>query len=81
MTNDIVGMWADRDDCTLEFPFGCYDGIKGVRRFYQEIMGDRTQDEVFERIKGVMCASLYENQILEVAEDRRTARGVWFSPA
>ena len=77
---EIASLWADRDDCSLEFPFGGYAGIEGVRRFYLQVMGDRSDPAVYERIRGVMNVSLLENEIVEVAEDRQTARGVWLSP-
>lgn len=80
MTNEILPLWADRDDCTLEFPFGCYDGIRGVTRFYSEIMGDRSDPITYEQIKGVMNVSTLDTEVIEVAEDRQTARGMWFSP-
>ena len=80
MTDEIMPLWAERSDCTLEFPFGCYDGIDGVRRFYTQIMGDRSEPMTYERIRGVMNISTLDTEVIEVAEDRKTARGMWFSP-
>lgn len=80
MTDEILPLWAERDDSTLEFPFGCYDGIKGVTRFYHDVMGDRSDPVTYEEIKGVMNISTLDTEVIEVAGDRQTARGMWFSP-
>lgn len=77
---DILALWADREDATLEFPFGGYRGIEGVKRYYLDVMGDRSDAAQYENLRGVMCVSLLENEIVQVAEDGRTARGVWLSP-
>ena len=76
----IMTLWAERDDCSLEMPFAGYDGREGVKRFFLDVMGDRNNPEVYEKIRGVMCFTTLDAQVLEVAGDRMTARGTWYGP-
>ena len=77
--NDYVKLWANRDDCTLETPWGCYDGIRGVKTCLLRDHGDRSDWETQELIKGCLLVRSLDTELIVVAEDGKTARGVWNS--
>ena len=77
--DDILPMWALREDCEVEMPWGHYSGAAGVTEFLCE-QGDRRDPAVFEKLKGVMRLYELQSELIEVAADGKTARGVWGSP-
>lgn len=77
---DYMKLWAHRDDCKLEMPWGAYEGFSGVERCYLKDHGDRSYPETQALLKGLLCVHCIGTSIIEVAGDGRTAKGVWISP-
>lgn len=69
--------WADRDDCLLYMPWGQYYGKKGVLTCYMEDHGDSDDPEYPEWMRGNLCVHMQNGEALYVAEDGKTARGIW----
>ncbi len=84
---DYVELWADRDDCVLQMPWGRYYGIEGVRKCYLRDHGDvydrAEKAGIYEKPKtagyGVPLHSM-DTEVLEVAADGQTAKGCWLCP-
>ncbi len=79
LNRKMVELWSRRDDCLLEQPWGIYDGRIGVERCYLQDFGDRHTPDWEEKHRGVMMLYTCDTPILTVAEDGRTAKGVWIS--
>ncbi len=77
---EYVAMWADRDDCILDMPWGIYLGKKGVERCYLVDHGDRSDPEYLKTLKGCMFVHALDTECIEVAADGMTARASWISP-
>lgn len=77
---EYMKLWAHREDCKLEMPWGAYEGFAGVERCYLKDHGDRSMPETQELLKGLLCVHCIGTSVIEVAEDGRTAKGVWISP-
>lgn len=77
---DYLKLWAKRDDCRLEMPWGAYEGYQSVERCYLVDHGDRSYPETQELLHGLLCVHAIGTSVIEVAEDGKTARGVWISP-
>lgn len=79
---DYVKLWAERPDDLLVLPWGYYRGIEGVRACYLQDHGDRSDPEIQNSpiLKGGMMMHCMDTEVLEVAADGRTARGVWITP-
>lgn len=75
-----VDLWAKRDDCIFDAPWGIYDGFEGVRRCYLEDHGDRSMPEAAEYFKGCMNIHHFDTVLVEVAADAKTAQAAWMSP-
>lgn len=71
--------WAKREDDILEMPWGTYRGYEGVRSCYLKDHGDRSFPETYSTLGGALFLHEADTEVLEVAEDGKTARGVWFS--
>lgn len=77
---EYVELWARRDDCLLQMPWGIYDGYEGVKTCYLQDHGDRSDPEVYQSMIGGMFVHQMDTQVLEISEDGQTARGCWISP-
>lgn len=77
---EYMELWSKRDDCQLTMPFGIFDGYEGVRRCYVDCHGDRSQPDFEEFAKGFMMMHQMNTEVIEVAADGQTAKGVWISP-
>lgn len=75
----FVESWAKREDDALEMPWGTYKGYEGVRNCYLRDHGDRTYQETYDTLGGALFLHEADTEVLEVADDCRTARGVWIS--
>jgi hypothetical protein len=78
--NIYVDLWAKRDDDCLMMPWGVYDGYDSFYRCYREEHGDRDDPGMDEDLKGAFMMHQMDTEVIEVAEDGQTARGVWISP-
>ena len=74
---EYMQLWAHRPDCKLEMPWGAYEGFEGVERCYLKDHGDRSMPEIQELLKGLLCVHCIGTSVIEVAQDGKTARGVW----
>lgn len=75
---EFMDMWAKHTPGTmLEMPWGVYFGYEGVCRCYLEQHCDYND---IETRRGRLNMHLVTTEVLEVAEDGQTARGVWLSP-
>ena len=74
---DYAAQWANRDDCTLATPWGCYNGIEGVRRCYGTDMKDIRDEGAEEFLRGSLNMESINGDVVEVAEDLQTARGIY----
>lgn len=79
LNKKMVTLWANRDDCLLEMPWGIYDGIEGVKRCYLQDFGDRSDPGKLDKLKGVMMLYTVDTPVIQVAEDGQTATGIWYS--
>ena len=81
---EYMGLWAKRDDCTLEMPWGIYDGYDSIYKCYVVDHGSR-EDMPKERLYGrdakpMLFMHHLDTTVLVVADDAMTARGAWLSP-
>lgn len=76
----LVKLWADRIDCTLELPFGTYEGIGGIKRRFITDMGDRNDPETAKYMEGTMMFIGCSSDNFQVADDLKTARASFLSP-
>ena len=79
LNEKIIPLWAEREDDKLEMPWGIYDGIEGVKRFYLKDLGDRHEEGQLDKIKGCMMWYATDTPIVVVAGDQKTAKGLWTS--
>lgn len=79
LNRELTALWADREDDLLEMPWGIYDGRKGIERCYLQDFGDRHDPGMPEKIRGIMMLYTVDTPIVTVAEDGRTAYGLWTS--
>lgn len=80
MHEEYMKLWAHRDDCRLEMPWGVYESYEGVKRCYLKDHGDRSYPETQQLLHGLLCVHAMGTSIIEVAGDGKTAKGVWISP-
>ena len=80
--NDLVELWADREDDVLYMPWGAYYGKQGVKTCFVDELGDRSDPRVQSSpiMKGALNMHPLDTCVLEVAGDNQTARGCWMSP-
>ena len=79
---EYVELWAKRDDDLLVMPWGEYRGFEGIKACYLQDHGDRNDPEIQDSpiLKGGMMMHCMDTEVLEVAGDGKTAKGVWMSP-
>lgn len=77
---EYVELWAKRDDCKLKMPFGTFSGFEGISRCYIDIHGDRSIPDDYEAIRGLMMIHEMCTEVIEVAADGKTAKGIWLTP-
>nr|WP_298054973.1 nuclear transport factor 2 family protein [uncultured Lachnoanaerobaculum sp.] len=77
---EYVKLWAKRDDSLLIMPFGKFQGFEAIRHCYVDMHGDRNDVEVRNQLKGFMMVHLMNTEVIEVAEDGKSAKGSWISP-
>lgn len=77
LTRDYVATWANRDDCQLAMPWGCYDGIEGVTRCYTQDFMDINDEGAAEYLKGSLRMDTLSSEVIEVADDLQTARATY----
>ena len=78
-SKEIVDLWAKRDDDKLVTPWGSYQGHQGIEACYLQDIGDRSDAKVFEAIKGAVIMHEVDTEVIEVAEDLRTAKAAFLS--
>lgn len=72
----VPEMFADRDDIWIDCEgFGVFDGLTGIKRFFVDWHHSMEGDA-----KGMVALHLLTTDIIEVAQDGKTARGLWMSP-
>lgn len=76
---EILPLWSEREDSRIEMPWGWYGGQAGIADFLEE-QGDRADPSCMEKLPGVMQIYELDTELVEVAEDGQTAKGVWTSP-
>ena len=69
--------WAEREDAQLCMPWGIYDGKSGVVECYTKDHLDSTNEGFPENVRGSLCSHNQNTECIVVAEDGKTARGVW----
>ena len=77
---DYMTLWAQREDSYFKFPFGYYVGYDAIARCYLVEHGDRNDPGMEEKLRGIMAMHQLDTEVLEVAADCKTAKGVWISP-
>lgn len=77
---DYMTLWAQREDSYFKFPFGYYVGYDAIARCYLVEHGDRNDPGMEEKLRGIMTMHQLDTEVLEVAADCKTAKGVWISP-
>ncbi|MCC8356713.1 MAG: nuclear transport factor 2 family protein [Oscillospiraceae bacterium] len=76
-TEKIPELFADRDDTKLEMVWGIYYGLDGVRRCFQQPNPFYTPAP---NRKGQLDLRPLASDVVEAAEDLKTAKGVWYVP-
>ena len=79
-SKEMVGLWAKRDDAKLVTPWGSYQGHQGIETCYLKDIGDRSDANVFEAIKGAVIMHEVDTEVIQVAEDLQTAKAALLSP-
>lgn len=79
MNKTLITLWSNREDCRLVMPWGTYEGRKGVERCYLEDFGDRTDPGKLEQMRGVLMMYSVDTPVIEVADDGKSAKGIWLS--
>lgn len=77
---DYMTLWAQREDSYFKFPFGYYVGYDAIAHCYLVEHGDRNDPGMEEKLRGIMTMHQLDTEVLEVAADCKTAKGVWISP-
>lgn len=78
-TRELMELWANREDSVFIALWGKYFGYDGIKRHFICEMGDRTDPQVLERIKGLVMIRDMSTEMLQIAGDGETARGSWIS--
>lgn len=76
-TDGIMALFSDRADTRVEMVWGVYNGPESIRRcfsFRNPLFTDRMGKN------GEMHLRPTASDVIEVAEDGQTAKGVWFVP-
>ncbi|MGU7773516.1 nuclear transport factor 2 family protein [Burkholderia sp. MR1-5-21] len=73
----IVELFADRDDLSIDAPFGRYYGRDAARRCFGVLF---EKDLTPRDLRGEMVEHTLTTPIIEVAGDAQTAKAVWNSP-
>ena len=71
---DMEKNWSKRDDIVFAQNFGCYIGPESIKAYYG-------QTYTRESTKGTYMWHPTTTSVIEVAGDRKTAKGVWYTPA
>lgn len=72
----VPDMFSKRDDVWIDCEgFGIFDGHKGIETFFVEWHHSMEGDA-----EGMVSIHLLTTEVIEVAGDGKTARGLWFSP-
>jgi hypothetical protein len=72
----VPDMFADREDIWIDCEgFGVFDGRKGVETFFVDWHHSMEGNG-----NGMFAIHLLTTEVIEVAADGKTARGLWFSP-
>ena len=77
---EFMELWSKRDDVSQTMPFGKFVGYEGVYQSDVGVHGDRNTPEDYEAIRGLMMIHEMSTDVIEVAADGKTARGIWISP-
>lgn len=77
---EYIELWAKRDDAELTMPFGKFRGWEAIRHCYVDCHGDRSNPQDYEELRGLMMIHLMNTEVIEVASDGKTAKGIWLSP-
>ena len=77
---EYIDLWAKREDDLLVMPWGSYQGYEGVKACYMKDHGDRSDPKVLDSLKGAVMMHEMDTEVIEVAEDGKTAKGAWLSP-
>lgn len=77
---EYVEFWSNRDDCEMVMPFGIFDGGKSIKSHYVDQHCDRSMPGIEEDIKGAMMVHQMSTEVIEVAADGKTAKGIWVCP-
>jgi hypothetical protein len=77
---DYMTLWAKREDSYFKFPFGQYIGYEAIAHCYLVEHGDRDDPGMDQKLQGIMTMHELDTEVLEVAADCKTAKGVWISP-
>ena len=77
---EFMELWAKRDDVSQTMPFGKFVGYEGVNQSYVGFHGDRYNPEDYEQLRGLMMIHEMCTDVIEVAADGKTAKGIWISP-
>ena len=77
---DYMTLWAKREDSYFKFPFGQYIGYDAIAHCYLVEHGDRDDPGMDVKLRGIMTMHQLDTEVLEVAADGKSAKGVWISP-
>ena len=70
----------EQEDVRVETPWGVYEGYESLGRLYCGLLGRLFCGRTGEFLPGVFDAPGANTPVIAVAEDGRTARGLWVSP-
>ena len=70
MPDEIIDLFTDRSDTTLEWPEGTFYGKDGLQRFFGNI--NRNKDPEF------MHQMMHLSDVIDIAEDGKMGKGRWW---
>lgn len=78
---DVIDLFSRREDVTVTMPWGTYMGQAGLRRLYPGLY----QSVLCGDTPGTLCPGVLDvhgmnTPTIQVAENEKTARGLWTSP-
>lgn len=73
----IIDLWSEREDTKLVVFGHIYNGAEGIKNYYLKDFGDR--EILNDSLKGQLILSEYDTEVIEVAENLKTAKASFLS--
>jgi len=70
MPEEIITLFSERDDVTLEWPEGTFFGVDGLHRFFGRINAGKDPE--------FMHQMMHLSDVIDIAPDGKTGKGRWW---